>query len=607
MEEHLVEDQFSSVCEDYFQRQIRGFLNKGEINTAFSFLNKEKLYKAHNVRKSCLTELRALVLRSSKSSDKDILDTLGELVTTEKLKSNGVLFKYPYSYILYGRVTPVKEGHGSALDIYNRGIEAAMQKKDKAVLEELKKSIQELQDKAAELVAKKDKKKRDRNMNVQGEEHETENVVVQDTVQELQDKAPKLEATKEREKRNVPVSIPTEGEEQEIQEIDNVVVQDTEERVDIQGAVMEQQFDVRFGFSFIRESGRNCYTCTENAGRFGVEKSLVVTPFQLKSFKELHATCFANQSLMHVESCFSNPTDGADMLVCEPVSTLDFYCGVELRKLEVELRRKQVTKSEWWSHMSSKFQMIFRDVVQGLKYLYSKTGYACGDLKFSIFVTEDGRGRILPNLVPRNERKEILDDITQLKDAIWSSIAYPFGGDTTNIQIATELERFLFFDFEQSMSSLWFAIDYPCFWTVEERIQFTHNLKTLLMSDGWTRAKIEHLLIGNKLYDEWNEVPKGALKKIMDYHEQRRETDPSYDNAGYTQNSDIVRFFVATYNHINEKKYKDIHGQDYTKAGIETKLRRMFPMFYVDMFECVCLASNVSDEKLERLSNSRVD
>lgn len=80
-------------------------------------------------------------------------------------------------------------------------------------------------------------------------------------------------------------------------------------------------------------------------------------------------------------------------------------------------------------------------------FLYLRTDFGCHDLSFNIFVTKSGNGRILPSMIQNTiGRKECVNQITQLKDAMRTVIAFPFNGVIKNLELPLELRRFLDFD-----------------------------------------------------------------------------------------------------------------------------------------------------------------
>ncbi|KAL8106110.1 uncharacterized protein LOC141676531 [Apium graveolens] len=373
-----------------------------------------------------------------------------------------------------------------------------------------------------------------------------------------------------------------------------------------------------------------------DTGKVQIEKSLVAaTKHQVKEFHALHSICAQHHSLLTVEFVVHHPIDNTDeSLVCEVVHTLKDFFDKEFQKL----RGAQMTETLWWDHICESFRIIFRDVIQGMMFLYLRTDFGCHDLSFNIFVTKSGNGRILPSMIQNTiGRKECVNQITQLKDAMRTVIAFPFNGVIKNLELPLELRRFLDFDHSRCFGPTWFVINCPFFWTVNKKVQFAHELKMLFKLNRNIKWEIETCLKKARVFEFWKDkVPEGVYKKILHYHEsttskakaevedkdkakvgdgsEAEVEDKAGDGSackevqafdGYHERADICRFFVASYMHVNDYMYlNDRRFKPLRRAEIEAALSTYFPFFYVDMFECLCKrAGELGDEVLKVVSS----
>ncbi|PNX58765.1 hypothetical protein L195_g059352, partial [Trifolium pratense] len=118
-------------------------------------------------------------------------------------------------------------------------------------------------------------------------------------------------------------------------------------------------------------------------------------------------------------------------------------------------------------------------------------------------------------------------------------IAFPFSGITESLELPLELQRFLDFEHSRCFSPAWFVINCPFFWTVEERIQFAHELKMLIKLNLKFRYTIEACLEDANLFSNWNDVVvDGIYKKILDYHgptTSNAEDDDADESAAHAK------------------------------------------------------------------------
>ncbi|XP_045812617.1 uncharacterized protein LOC123906683 isoform X2 [Trifolium pratense] len=474
---------------------------KVEVNCkkALAIINKS-IQESNNQEHQYLLELKARVLWYMKKRDNGVLSALGELF------DSGVEFRFPVTYLVYGASSHVKEGSESQLKIYRLGLEQA-EKKDDKMVDEFKQRLQPLEE-AAHRKLEKSKRKMRRGMNVEKQEEEEVQTPVKDVeLQTVVDVTASEQSVLEEKKKN-------------------------------EDEIFPFQFDCHFKFTMVGKLKNQCYTGIQYIGEVEVDKSFVAaTKCQLSYFKELYYQCSRHQSLLTVESIVQHPADGTDLLVCEVVQTLNDYFE------EQKLDGAEVTETQWWEHISEKFRRIFRDVIQGMMFLYSATDYDCGDLSFNVFVTKSGRGKILPSMVKRTGTKQTVDHIKILKDLMKTVIAFPFSGITESLELPLELRRFLDFEHSRCFSPAWFVINCPFFWTVEERIQFAHELKMLIKLNLKFRYTIEACLEDANLFSNWNDVVDGIYKKILNYHgptTSNAEDDDADESAAHAKSKGMT-------------------------------------------------------------------
>ncbi|KAL6507591.1 hypothetical protein OROGR_023786 [Orobanche gracilis] len=356
-------------------------------------------------------------------------------------------------------------------------------------------------------------------------------------------------------------------------------------------------------FTLIAKTGHNCYRAIDS-GRINVEKSLVVVPEpQIAKFNQLHALCSKHESLLTIEDVVRHSIESLDFLVSESVVGVGYFFERELQRLD-----GVVTRERWWHHIAQKFRTIFRDVVQGLMFLNLSTDFVCGDLAFSIFVTEDGRGRILPNLYDRTT-KGLVEDVRQLKEVMHSICFLPFADKDDDSMLPLELQRLLKFDHNKCLDSHWFLINHPFMWSLEECIQFPHKLKKLMKCDILISKEIENALERLRVFVDWVDKPTGVYLQVLRYFQNKSKKKKKGNlqqkkKLLYEKKVDIVRFYVATYTHVNDMCYKKFRPKRFEENEIEDTLRRYFPTFYVDMYECICVCADygvLNDEDLKRV------
>lgn len=555
--------------EEDFEIRIMDMISR-KTHRAAGKLIEEKLRTlgTHELGKRFLQELHVRVLLAGEASKEDVMKIFEEMFEGEIPEIRKGLFRFAITYHAYGVSTTDLD---AALSAFKFGLEEARSEQHchgrSMLIRELTNEIHRVEAsiKKAEAEAKKERNKQKKlRKKAEGKSKMAEKL--EDEKEEERDKGKggekKYEQEEERDKENG-----AEKEDKKEEERDKEMGAEKEDEV----IEPEPQLNFTFSFKLTRKS-ENCFGGTQFSPRFNVEKSLInATKHQVDGFRELYSMCLQNAHLLRVEAVVQDPIDQRDMLLSESVYTIgDFFKG-QLEKLG-----SNVTKEQWWDHIADEFKIIFRDITQGLMYLYLDTEHVCGNLSFNAYVTTYGRGKILPSLeTPKNGKA---DDIAQLKDLMVTVIFFPFHGKRTNdLKLPLELRIFLDFDHQQCMSSAWFLIDSPFFWPMEKRIQFAHNMKKLLKDNEDIFNSFEKCLSERCWFLNWHETPEDVFCELM-----------KYSRAGYHDRSDIFRFFSASYGHVNDRKYEKYRfGKKYKDAEIEDVLRNYFPDFYVKMWECL--------------------
>ncbi|KAL8139872.1 hypothetical protein V2J09_005893 [Rumex salicifolius] len=274
--------------------------------------------------------------------------------------------------------------------------------------------------------------------------------------------------------------------------------------------------------------------------------------------------------------------------VVQPVKTLDAFFELELQNYWATSQQgmtdsenwtddiRAVVLSEWWQFIEVKFKKIFNGVVNGLLFLDSM-GYRCGDLSFSIYITDEGHTRLLPTMYSIVKPDEDIHDLVKCMRRIVFRVC-----SSSPSWMQNDLDHFFGFHNPEKLKyvPLRWLLNHYFFWSPRERIQFIHNLRHLKSRKTY---KIFCGLLEEEMrkkdgnYFWFHELPDGIFLEIW------RMGDP--ERCGLVQvfpytNSDIITYMVAVYTHYNGTEYSEFRDETLDAVAIERKLVEIFPNIY---------------------------
>ncbi|RAL47684.1 hypothetical protein DM860_012309 [Cuscuta australis] len=294
-----------------------------------------------------------------------------------------------------------------------------------------------------------------------------------------------------------------------------------------------------------------------------------------------------------VADIFGNP-----FILTEPAHVLENFFSLEAQSLWSQDVRK--TYETWWKHIECLHRSIFRDIAQGLLFLYSR-GECCGQLASNVYVTDEGRGKILPSMYVDSSPK---DDLRHLVRLMKDVIQQPFPGATLDdFPLPLELKRFFSFIGVGNLKKVpvWYQIYPPYFWTVRERISFVHRFKTMMFSQQIVGKLNKELLKMNFFCNSAKNLD-GVFKEIWKKGDpslkEQTKSEGVLSNSGlkdisYKGRIAIVRFARTLYVHINGDEYQHFRRKILDDEEIESEITRMWPELYVNLFECACNCSKI--------------
>ncbi|VFQ97517.1 unnamed protein product [Cuscuta campestris] len=346
------------------------------------------------------------------------------------------------------------------------------------------------------------------------------------------------------------------------------------EVADIFGTYSDQTEDIRAEVSAQHEEFDIIFKCTSYSTPLGGLRgsmescgfNLPVTYVRaersrLTRFPELRELCCCSDTLLSVIHLASIPPTSNPFILTEPAHVLENFFSLEAQSLWSQDVRK--TYETWWKHIECLHRSIFRDIAQGLLFLYSR-GECCGQLASNVYVTDEGRGKILPSMYVDSSPK---DDLRHLVRLMKDVILQPFPGATLDdFPLPLELKRFFSFIGVGNLKKVpvWYQIYPPYFWTVRECISFVHCFKTMMFSQQIV-GKLNKELLKMKFFCNSAKNLDGVFKEIWKKGDpslkEQTKSEGVQSNSGlkdisYKGRIAIVRFARTLYVHINGDEYQ---------------------------------------------------
>ncbi|KAL6525923.1 hypothetical protein OROMI_030318 [Orobanche minor] len=320
---------------------------------------------------------------------------------------------------------------------------------------------------------------------------------------------------------------------------------------------------------------------------------------QVDSIDLLQTLVSKGNSFLNVDFFMECSDTHPSFLVVDDVYPLDHFFITKFENFISERRRFALAdnKIAWWDLIAKEFTQIFRDIAHGLMVLYSSEGVSlggvCGNLNKNMYVTKDGRGKILPSL---DRTKKVVDDLEDLVEKMRFIIGLPCPvpiseiRDLKDFAISDELIDFLGADYvikSRYVPALW-LVNHPCFWISTERsscilrlIYLTKRKAIPLQLLCYELDSCETFLEHTRLNTHWSDGIGNTLFRAI--------LNKKKGVANYVRSIDIVRYMGACYGHVNESEYDQLRGMNiiYSEDDVEKELRSFFPKIILELFQAL--------------------